>query len=225
MTTPPTLLIVARAPVAGQAKSRLAATVGDEPAAQMAAAALLDTLETLEELAWPLVIAMTGDLDDAAQSRELAAVCARHRLVAQRGEDFADRLIAAHHDADAGRGVIQIGMDTPQVTAQHLQQAAASLDRHEAVLGAAEDGGWWVLGVREPRWTNCLTEVPMSRPDTGARTRAALVGTGARVGSLPVLADVDTWDDALAVADLIPDGRFAAAVSRTHVHRQTGPSA
>lgn len=225
MTAPPTLLIVARAPVAGQAKSRLAATVGDAPAAQMAAAALLDTLETLEELAWPLVIAMTGDLDDAAQSRDLAAVCARHRVVAQRGDDFADRLIAAHHDADAGRGVIQIGMDTPQVTAQHLQRAAASLDHHEAVLGAAEDGGWWVLGVREPRWTSCLAEVPMSRPDTGARTRAALVGTGARVGGLPVLADVDTWDDALAVADLVPDGRFAAAVTRTRAHRRTGPSA
>ncbi|GAA3282292.1 TIGR04282 family arsenosugar biosynthesis glycosyltransferase [Nesterenkonia halobia] len=224
MSDEPTLLIVARAPVAGQAKSRLAATVGDEPAAQMAAAALLDTLETAEALGWPLVVAMTGELRDAARAEEIAAVCARHRVVAQRGEDFTSRLIAAHHDADAGRGVVQIGMDTPQVSADDLRRAAVPLEDHEAALGPAEDGGWWVLGVREPGWTRCLTEVPMSRPDTGAQTAAALERSGARVGRVPPLADVDTWADALAVAALRPGGRFAAEVSRTPDHEQAGPS-
>lgn len=223
MSDDPTLLVVARAPVPGRAKSRLGATAGHGAAARIAAAALLDTLETAEALGWPLVVAMTGELGDAARTEEIAAVCARHRVVAQRGEDFASRLVAAHHDADAGRGVVQIGMDTPQVSVDDLRRAAAPLEDHDAALGPAEDGGWWVLGVREPGWTRCLTEVTMSRPDTGAQTAAALERSGARVGRVPPVADVDTWADALAVAALRPGGRFAAEVARTPHHEQAGP--
>jgi glycosyltransferase A (GT-A) superfamily protein (DUF2064 family) len=82
------------------------------------------------------------------------------------------------------------------------------------VLGPATDGGWWVLGLRDPRAAALVADVPTSRDDTGARTLHALRAGGLRVGLLPELTDVDTAADAVAVAAVAPAGRFAAAVAR-----------
>lgn len=196
-------LVVAKAPVPGLAKTRLAASIGDRAAAEIAAAALLDTLDAVA--ASPVqarVVAMTGDLDAACASEEI-----RHRLdaftvVPQRGDDFADRLANAHLDAaDAAgnRRVLQIGMDTPQVSADMFTECARELVGTDAVLGLADDGGWWVLGVSDASMADCLREVPMSRSDTGALTLAALYAKGLHVDLVAELGDVDTVADVDAV--------------------------
>jgi glycosyltransferase A (GT-A) superfamily protein (DUF2064 family) len=85
-----TLLVVAKAPVAGLAKTRLAAGeggVGDVAAADLAAAALLDTLEAATD-APRRVVAMTGDIAAAERSQELREVLADWVVVPQRGEGF-----------------------------------------------------------------------------------------------------------------------------------------
>ncbi|HZB50041.1 MAG TPA: DUF2064 domain-containing protein, partial [Mycobacteriales bacterium] len=111
--------------------------------------------------------------------------------------------------------VLQLGMDTPQVTPRLLGACLSALHPGvDAVLGPAEDGGWWVLGLHDPGHARLLAGVPMSTPDTGRLTARALRGAGLRVGTLPALRDVDTWPDAVAVAGLAPHGRFAAAVAR-----------
>ncbi|OCB51527.1 glycosyltransferase involved in cell wall biogenesis [Mycobacterium malmoense] len=211
MTLPVTLLVVAKAPEPGRAKTRLAATVGDVVAAEIAAAALLDTLDAVA--AAPVanrVVAMTGALDAAAGADEI-----RHRLrsftvIPQRGDDFADRLANAHADASDGHPVVQIGMDTPQVTAALLADCARGLREAPAVLGPAVDGGWWVLGLRSPAAAECLRTVPMSRPDTGLRTYRALQDMGIAVHAAPQLADFDIVDDVAAVrAACGPASRFA----------------
>ncbi|GAB3250955.1 hypothetical protein GCM10027562_10710 [Arthrobacter pigmenti] len=104
-------------------------------------------------------------------------------------------------------------MDTPQVTASSLQSAAASLKSHDAGLGPARDGGWWILAVGRSELAQCLVTVPTSRPDTGSLTHAALRTAGAQVATLEAAADVDTWADACAVAKLAPGTRFAQAVA------------
>jgi glycosyltransferase A (GT-A) superfamily protein (DUF2064 family) len=78
----------------------------------------------------------------------------------------------------------------------------------------AVDGGFWALALRDPAQATVLRAVPMSRADTGARTAAALMGRGLGLAYGPVLRDVDTAADAVAVAHDVPDGRFAAAVRR-----------
>ena len=100
MTLPVTVLVVAKAPEPGRAKTRLAATVGDDVAANIAAAALLDTLDAVA--AAPVaarVVALTGDLNEAAGVAELRQRLASFTVIEQRGEDFADRLANAHADA------------------------------------------------------------------------------------------------------------------------------
>lgn len=104
---PVTLLVVAKAPEPGRAKTRLAATVGDRVAAEIAAAALLDTLDAVA--AAPIagrVVALTGDLDAAARSAEIRGRLESFRVIPQRGSDFGDRLANAHIDAGLGFGGI-----------------------------------------------------------------------------------------------------------------------
>jgi glycosyltransferase A (GT-A) superfamily protein (DUF2064 family) len=156
---------------------------------------------------------MTGDLASACQSEAIRERLSGFTVVEQRGDSFADRLANAHADAAATAGpmpVLQIGMDTPQVTAELLTRCARALLGAHAVVGPARDGGWWLLGVADAATAECLRLVPMSRPDTGALTYAALLQTGSPVTVLEELADVDTVADISVVrADCRPSGRFA----------------
>jgi uncharacterized protein len=208
---PVTLLVVAKAPEPGRAKTRLAATVGDRVAADIAAAALLDTLDAVA--AAPVaarVVALTGDLDGAAGVTEIRHRLAAFTVIEQRGDSFADRLANAHAEAADGYPVLQIGMDTPQVTVELLASCAGRLLESSAVLGLACDGGWWVLGVRTPAAADCLRTVPMSQPDTGELTLKALRDNGIDVAPVQQLADFDVVDDVAAVRDACrPDSRFA----------------
>lgn len=208
---PVTLLVVAKAPQPGLAKTRLAATVGERVAADIAAAALLDTLDAVA--AAPVaarVVAMTGDLDAGAAAAEIRQRLASFRVIGQRGSDFAERLANAHLDAAHGLPVLQIGMDTPQVTAELLADCARRLLRSPAVLGLAADGGWWVLGVQDPGMAQCLRAVPMSQPDTGELTRKALHDNGIEVAAVARLADFDVAGDVAVVRSACgPASRFA----------------
>lgn len=212
------LLVVAKAPVPGEVKTRLCPPATAEQAAEIAAAALLDTLDTV--LAVPNavpVVALTGDLAQAVRSAELEHLLQRTTVLPQRGDDFAQRLVNAHLDTARlrpRRSVLQIGMDTPQVSPDLLAgQAERLLLGADALLGPAYDGGWWVLGLRDPVTARALATVPMSRPDTGELTRHALRSAGLRVAKGPKLSDVDTMADAQSVANTMRDGRFVEAVA------------
>ncbi|MEE6135379.1 DUF2064 domain-containing protein [Mycobacterium sp. 050128] len=210
---PATLLVVAKAPEPGLAKTRLAASVGDRVAAEIAAAALLDTLDAVAAAAVSSrVVALTGDLDAAAGAAQIRQRLASFTVIEQRGDDFADRLANAHADAADGFPVLQIGMDTPQVTAELLTDCARRLLRAPAVLGPADDGGWWVLGVQNPAMAECLRAVPMSQPDTGELTRKALHDNGIDVLLVQQLSDFDVIADVAAVREACaPASRFARA--------------
>jgi glycosyltransferase A (GT-A) superfamily protein (DUF2064 family) len=212
-STGPVLLVVAKAPVPGLAKTRLGRVVGAERAADVAAAALLDTLDAVRDAraatGWPVVVAMTGEVADAARSEEVRAALDGVVVVPQRGDGFGERLALAHADAGRyGRGTVQIGMDTPQVSPDDLVAAGTAVLEGAQVLGPADDGGWWLLGLPDPARAEALRDVPMSRDDTGALTRAAL----GDVGLLRSLCDVDEWPEAQAVAATVPGTRFASAV-------------
>ncbi|MFI7431228.1 DUF2064 domain-containing protein [Micromonospora sp. NPDC049836] len=216
------LLVVAKAPVAGAVKTRLCPPATPARAARIAAAALRDTVDAVAATPGVTpVLALAGRLAEAADGEQLAAAVAGWPVLPQRGPDLATRLAHAHADVAAaypGRPVLQIGMDTPQVTPSDLAEAVRRLAvaGTDAVLGGAADGGWWALGLRDPRHAAALRGVPMSTAGTGRLTGAALAGRGLRVAPLPVLRDVDGWADALAVAGLVPGGRFAGEVAALH---------
>ncbi|MCV2489375.1 DUF2064 domain-containing protein [Geodermatophilus sp. YIM 151500] len=194
------LLVITKAPVPGRSKTRLSPPCTPEQAAAIAAAAVGDTLDAVRATpAARRVVALDGyrgplDLTDCT-------------VVPQADGDLGTRLAAAFRDAMAGPDgdlpTLLIGMDTPQVTPELLTGCLARLAEGgpgTAVLGVAPDGGWWALGLHSPGPAAVLADVPMSRDDTAARTREALVAAGLALLDLPELTDIDHFPDAVAVA-------------------------
>lgn len=202
---------MAKAPVAGRVKTRLGAFVGMEAAAVMAAAALLDTLQTCRAAFDECHLALDGDLAGAVHADALHEELRTWVVHPQHGSSLGERLAHAHR-AVAGPGpTVQIGMDTPQVTAEDLRDAATAAQDGSAVLGPAVDGGWWVLALADPRAAAGLAAVPMSQTDTYRRTREALVAAGRPVVCARTLRDVDTVADADEVAGELTRGHFLDA--------------
>lgn len=206
----PQILVMAKTPVPGRVKTRLCPPCTPEQAARIAAAALADTLDTAGAVAAGAHL-LVVDGDYPAPSGWAA--------LSQHGGPLGDRLADAFADARTpGTAALLIGMDTPQLSAAgHLGTALGLLgdDREtDAVLGPADDGGWWALGLRDPGHAEVLRTVPTSTATTGDRTLTALRRRGLRVRLLPRLRDVDTAADARAVAAMCPPGsRFARAVA------------
>ncbi len=201
------LLVIAKAPVPGRVKTRLCPPCTPDQAADIAAAALCDTLTAVA--AAPAV-------------RHTLVVSGRYRpppgwhTVRQRGDGLAHRLANAFADTARGdAGTLLVGMDTPQLTPKLLADVADGLRGADAVLAPAQDGGWWALALRDPHAADALRRVPMSTPDTARWTVEALRERGLRLSYGPVLRDVDTAEDALAVAATCRTGAFARAV---HAH-------
>jgi len=208
-----TVLVLAKAPTPGLVKTRLAADIGHEGAARVAAAALLDTLEACAAAVGPrrCRLAVEGDLAQAVQAAALRSALAGWTVVPQAGDGLGERIARAC--ADAATPVVQIGMDTPQVSARLLLESAGALADHDAILGPAEDGGWWLLGLRDPARAAAIAEVPMSTSRTGELTREALAAAGLDVTTAARLRDIDQLEDLRAVTALAPYGRTAAAAA------------
>jgi uncharacterized protein len=197
------LIVMAKQPLPGRVKTRLCPPCTPVEAAALAAAALADTLDAaLASAAGRVVLALDG---------RPGPWCPPGVEVVGQGSGPLDRRLTTAWAAAATGPAVLIGMDTPQVTAAGLDAALDALADHDAALGPAADGGWWAVGLRTPH-PRAFAGVPMSRADTGARQHARLTALGLRTAPLPVRTDVDTWDDAVAVARAAPGGRFAAAV-------------
>lgn len=132
--------------------------------------------------------------------------------VVDQGEGPLDRRLAHVFSRSPGPTLL-IGMDTPQVEPQLLEEAIDALlaPGADAVLGHAEDGGFWAIGLRRPDG-RAFAGVPMSLAETGARQEESLRGLGLHLVLLPTLRDVDLIDDARAVAAMAPAGAFAGAL-------------
>lgn len=203
-TLPVTVAVLAKAPTPGRVKTRLCPPCSPAQAASLAAAALEDTIAMAR--ATPAnrhVLVLDGDATGwTGRGLEVVGQC---------GDGLDQRLAAAF--TDLGGPTLLVGMDTPQVTAAELTAAAHRLlGTGDAVVGPALDGGFWAIGLRDPDPDDFLG-VPMSEAATGAAQVARLQARGRRVQLLDVQQDVDEWDDALAVADLAPTTRFAAAMA------------
>jgi uncharacterized protein len=207
------VVIMAKAPVPGAVKTRLCPPLTLEQAAAVAAAALVDTAAA---------VAASG-----ARRRVLALEGTPGRwvppgfaVIGQRPGEFGARLAGAIDDAWTRDPlpVLVVGMDTPQLDAATLDRAAETLwgdgptgGGDSAVLGPAEDGGYWIIGVRRPV-PGLFDGVPMSTERTAAAQLARLGALGVACTLVGTVRDVDEIDDALAVAELAPDTCFAATL-------------
>jgi rSAM/selenodomain-associated transferase 1 len=203
------LIVIAKAPLPGFAKTRLIPDLGEAGASRVAEACLADTLWAVAEArAARRVLVIDGEPGEWLPRVEGR----RFEVIPQRRGGLGERLAGAFSDSHAAPALL-IGMDTPQVTASLLEASAAALcaDGVDAVLGPASDGGWWAIGLRtgDPA---AFDGVPMSADDTGERQRGRLAALGLSFTELEQLRDIDTLADAEAVAAVNPWTRMAAAL-------------
>lgn len=206
------VVVLAKAPRPGRSKTRLHPACTPAEAAVLASAALFDTVLAVEaaSIDGSRVLALDEPVPRLARPG--------WRTIAQRGDGLDERLASAFEDV--GGPALLVGMDTPQVTPGLLELAVSRLRMPDvdAVLGDALDGGYWAIGLRRPI-PSAFLGVPMSAPATAIETRARLRAAGLRAADLPKLRDVDTIEDAWAVARdaVVARGaggsRFAATLS------------
>lgn len=200
-----TLVVLAKAPVSGLVKTRLVPPYTAQQAADLATAALRDTLDAV--LATPAgrrVLALDGAPGDW--------VPPGFEIVPQPGGGLDARIAGALGTASGP--ALLVGMDTPQLTPLLLDVGSAGTD---AWFGPAADGGFWALGLQHPDpglLDRLLLGVPMSQAGTGEVLLGRLAAEGLSVAMLPRLRDVDTAADAAAVAAQAPGTRFAHTVTR-----------
>lgn len=185
------LLLLAKAPRPGHAKTRLSPPLTPGEAAAVARAALLDTLDVLRAVP---AVRRTVVLDGDPAGLLPPGSC----VLPQRSGGLGARLAGAFHDAYAAcpGPLLLVGMDTPQLTPALLVDAVRALHAPGtgAVLGPAEDGGWWALGLHRPL-PGAFDGVPMSTGRTGAAQHARLESLGLRTTLLAQLRDIDLATD------------------------------
>ena len=181
-----TICVFAKPPEPGRVKTRLAPAIGEAAAAELAWAFLRDTVSSLRTLPWAdVVLVTTGPLPAPLGPPEWT----------QGDGDLGDRMERALARAlrTAPRAMV-VGTDSPGLLHAHLHEAHRALATTDAVLGPADDGGFYLIGL-----TRCpeglLAGLPWSREDTLARTRARLTERGLRATLAPSWFDVDRPED------------------------------
>jgi len=181
------LVIFLRAPRRGQGKRRLAREIGDGAALafqRTAVAALLRRVA--RDRRWRCRLAVTPD-----HRARLPRGWRRIGIMPQGGGDLGARMARVFRRLPPGPAAI-VGADIPDLAARHVAQAFASLGRNDAVVGPAEDGGYWLIGLARTRKLPraIFAGVRWSGEHALADTLASLPRRW-RIGRLETLADID----------------------------------
>jgi rSAM/selenodomain-associated transferase 1 len=219
--SPIRIAILAKAPIAGLAKTRLIPQLGAEAAAALQAVLLQRAVATaLAAECGPVTLWCAPDCSHPA----FAALAASGQLTlaGQPAGDLGARMhaatLAAHATLSGGGGTLLIGTDCPALTPALLREAAAALREHDATLIPAEDGGYVLIGLRQPE-PRVFADIAWSTAVVAAQTRERFAALGWRWQELAPLWDVDhpadverlhRHDPALAAAAWSPDAERSA---------------
>ncbi len=214
---------MAKAPRAGEAKTRLAPPLTREAAARLAASLFADTVSLALGLGAAVVVAY-APADGRASLKKLLRLTSTEEAsggvlwLEQRGEDLGERLDGVAARAfEAGFGpLLFVGADSPTLPPSFLASALEGLGRGRAdvALGATEDGGYYAVGTRAPA-AGLFDAVEWSTPRAYVQTARNAARLGLRLLELPPWYDVDT------PADL---ARLRAELSSDEGARRRAPS-
>jgi rSAM/selenodomain-associated transferase 1 len=192
----PILQVFAREPVPGTVKTRLAATIGAECAAQAYRELTQATLRHAQRARVLGHVAAVELWCTPGTGTPWFDACAVHAGASQHLQPSGDLGMRMRTAIAAGltraKGVLLIGTDCPLLDAAAIACAATMLDSHDAVLGPAEDGGFVLVGARVPVH---FDGVRMSTPHATHDTLEVFARAGLRCGMLPELWDVDEAAD------------------------------
>lgn len=182
----PRLVLFTRWPEPGKAKTRLVPALGEEGAAALHKRLTERTVAAMRASGLPAEIRFTG-----AERARFEDWLGKDFVYAGQGEG--DLGLRMKHATRSGPAIL-LGSDCPGLEAGHLQQAAKALESAEIVIGPAEDGGYWLIGLARPM-DFLFEDMEWGGDKVWAVTRARLAEHGIKPAILETLADCDRPED------------------------------
>ena len=141
------VLIFVKNPVLGKVKTRLAASIGEEKALQLYHRLLQHTFDIVKQIESTRRVCYSDDIEEFDVFDQ-----ALFEKTLQKGENLGARMANAFEEAfaDGYREILIIGSDCWEMKASFLEDAFNALERFEVVVGPAFDGGYYLLGLKEP---------------------------------------------------------------------------
>lgn len=183
-------LVFAKAPVAGEVKTRLAPVLGEDAAAALHRRLVAHTLGTVSAVSDHVLLYCAPDTEHPffAACAERYGVALEHQC---RGDLGVRMLHACIDHLQAGTAVIIVGTDSPALDADRLVAAVRALvEGAHVALAPAEDGGYALIGLRRCA-PDLFTDIPWGTGEVMAETRSRLRRLGWRWAELDAVWDVD----------------------------------
>jgi rSAM/selenodomain-associated transferase 1 len=215
------LVVFARAPVPGKVKTRIAKIIGDQPAAELYAAMLNDTLTLTESAAGQLrdcEVVVTYTPDDAfAPGRHSLYQFWNGARMPQNEGDLGHRMLdaIARLQGQGRERVVIIGSDSPDLPDDYLVQAFGALDRHDIVVGKATDGGFYLIGTRITLSSELFAGVAWSASSTLEQVLRNTTRLRLSTWLGPEWSDIDTLEDLQEIAQRNARGEASGSAVMT----------
>ena len=214
------LIVFIRDPEPGQVKTRLAKVYGDRFAAELYGCFVDDLLETLERGRFRLEIAFTPAGRGLEIRRRFGG---RFLYTPQEGEGLGERMGNAFQRcfAEGLSTALLIGSDFPDLTVEVIEQAFQALEKgHDAVLGPAFDGGYYLIGFRSAMFEPAVfREMPWGERTVCEKTLERLQARGHRISLGPTWHDIDTEEDLAALRARHAETPFRCSRTMTFLKR------
>ena len=193
------ILVFIKSPEKGTVKSRLAAAIGEEQACRLYENFVLDLLETLRKTAKDKSYALKVCFYPPESGKTISTwLGSRYEYLPQHGKDLGERMSNAFREIFAeGYGqILLVGSDIPDLPGKMIHDGFASLERHGAVIGPTQDGGYYLIGFRSGCFLpDIFAGIPWSTSEVFEKTMAQLRFRNFDVSILPAWQDIDTLED------------------------------
>ncbi len=186
--------VMARGPVLGRCKTRLATSIGDVRATALYRAMVLDTLDAIERHCDARLVLLAAPEDDGVAT--LRAIASRSwEVVPQEGLGLGERLRHAVTTLGAsGDAVALVDSDSPTAPWAEAGRALARFTPTRALMGPCDDGGYWLIAMTSAE-RGILEEITWSTSRVQEQTRARCAALGITLEELPYAYDVDDARD------------------------------
>lgn len=192
------LLIFVKNPVLGKVKTRLAADIGQDKALRVYQQLLEITREVVQQVDAQRYVFYSDQVEDDGWSE---AFFQKRKQV---GDDLGARMKNAFQEVlETHDAAVIVGSDCPDISVSLIDAAFTHLETHDAVLGPSQDGGYYLLGLKNLA-VDVFSDMPWSTAEVLGKTIQVLVHEGQTIYALPALNDIDNLAD-LDASDLLID--------------------
>lgn len=213
MATDVPVCVFAKPPIPGEVKTRLIKTLGKTAAAALASAMLRDVWATVSSITARPVLA-------TPKAGAFPIAFAEEDVWLQGDGDLGSRLERIFIRALLSAPVaLAIGADSPLLGRNEVMEAIELLDHHDAVMGRSEDGGFYLLGLRNC-WPGLFADLPWSCCKTAEAMKKRLQEHGMTIGEIAPGFDVDTPDDLRRLAEELTRNPDRAPETRAWLSRK-----